>query len=80
MLPRFSVSFDCLLAAFACEQDLEIFHPDKKEQAFVNSEMEDGHDVCMRSRKGCGAISGLVVKLAKSLYGLKQAGASGMRN
>ena len=70
--PTVAVSCVRLLAAFACEQDLEIFHLDI-EQAFVNSEMEDGHDVYMRLPKGCGAMSGMVVKLAKSLYGLKQA-------
>ena len=61
-----------LLAAVVCEQNLEIFHLDT-ERAFVNSEMGNGHDVYMGLPKGCESMRGLVVKLAKSLYGLKQA-------
>ena len=61
-----------MLAAFECEQDLEIFHSDI-EQAFVNSKLEDGLDVYMKLPKGCGLMSGMIVKLAKILHGLKQA-------
>ena len=43
------------------------------EQAFVNSPLEDGIDVCMRLMKICGMVSGLVVELAESLCGLTQA-------
>ena len=70
--PTVTASCVKMLAAFACEQDLEIFHSDI-EQAFVNSKLEDGLDVYMKLPKGCGLMSGMIVKLAKSLYGLKQA-------
>ena len=70
--PTVAVSCVRLLAAFACEQDLEIYHLDI-EQAFVNSKLEDGLDVYMKLPRGCGEMSGMIVKLAKSLYGLKQA-------
>ena len=70
--PTVAVSCVRLLAAFACEQELEIYHLDI-EQAFVNSRLEDGIDVYTRLPKGCGMMFGLVVKLAKSLHGLKQA-------
>ena len=41
------------------------------EQAFVQSELSE--DVYMRLPKRCGSMSGKVVKLCRSLYGLKQA-------
>ena len=62
-----------LLAAVAVENDLDLFHFDA-EQAFVQSKLSE--DIYMRLPEGCGADSGKVVKLAKSLYGLKQASRS----
>ncbi|CAB1097173.1 unnamed protein product [Ectocarpus sp. CCAP 1310/34] len=59
-----------LLAAMACEQNLSLRHFDIK-QAFVQSDL--GEDVFMRLPEGCGRLSGMIVKLNKSLYGLKQA-------
>ena len=40
-------------------------------QAFVQSDLEE--DVYLRLPKGCGDLSGKVVRLNKRLYGLKQA-------
>ncbi|CAB1112668.1 unnamed protein product [Ectocarpus sp. CCAP 1310/34] len=59
-----------MLAALACELNLDLCHFDI-EQAFVRSELEE--DVYMRLPQGCGALSGMIVKLGKSLYGLRQA-------
>ena len=41
------------------------------EQAFVQSELD--HEVFTKFPPGCGSMSGKVVRLNKSLYGLKQA-------
>ena len=41
------------------------------DQAFVQSDLEE--DVYLRLPKGCGDLSGKVVRLNKRLYGLKQA-------
>lgn len=65
-----SVASIRLLAAIACELELDLCHFDA-EQAFVQSELSE--DVYMRLPKGCGSMSGKVVKLCRSLYGLKQA-------
>ena len=59
-----------LLAAIACELDLDLSHFDA-EQAFVQSELDE--DVYVHLPKGCGSMSGKVVRLRKNLYGLKQA-------
>ncbi|CAB1098397.1 unnamed protein product [Ectocarpus sp. CCAP 1310/34] len=59
-----------MLAALACELNLDLCHFDI-EQAFVRSELEE--DVYMRLPQGCGAPSGMIVKLGKGLYGLRQA-------
>ena len=59
-----------LLSANACECDLDLCHFDL-DQAFVQSDLEE--DVFLRLPKGCGDLSGKVVRLNKSLYGLKQA-------
>ena len=59
-----------LLAALACEHDLELCHFDI-DQAFVKADLAE--DVHMRLPEGCGSLSGKVVKLSKSLYGLRQA-------
>ena len=60
----------CLLSVIACECGLNPchFHVD---QAFVQSDLEE--DVFLRLPKGCGDLSGKVVRLNKSLYVLKQA-------
>ena len=62
-----------LLAAIACELDLDLCHFDA-EQAFVQSELDE--EVYLRLPKGCGSMSGKVARLRKSLYGLKQASRS----
>ena len=59
-----------LLVALACRYNLELLHWDI-EQAFVQSELD--HEVFMKLPPGCGSMSGKVVRLNKSLYGLKQA-------
>ena len=59
-----------LLTAIACEMGLDLCHLDA-ERAFVQSELDE--DLYIRFPKGCGALSGKVVKLGRSLYGLKQA-------
>ena len=62
-----------LLGAIACELDLDLCHFDA-EQAFVQSNLDE--DVFMRLPRGCGEMSGKVVRLNRSLYGLKQASRS----
>ena len=59
-----------MVCALACEHDLELCHFDI-DQAFVRADLAE--DVYMRLPEGCGSLSGKVVKLSKSLYGLKQA-------
>ena len=68
--PTVAVSSVRLLVAVACENDLSIRHFDV-EQAFVQSELDE--DVFMKLPEGCGRLSGKIVKLGKSLYGLRQA-------
>ena len=67
-----TVSSSCvrLLSAIACECDLDSCHFDVG-QAFVQSDLEE--DVFLRLPKGCSDLSGKVVRLNKSLFGLKQA-------
>ena len=67
-----TVSSSCvrLLSAMACECGLDRCHFDE-DQAFVQSDLEE--DVFLRLPKGCGDLSGKVVRLNQSLYGLKQA-------
>ena len=67
-----TVSSSCvrLLNAIACECDLDLCHFDV-DQAFVQFDLEE--DVFLRLPKGCGDLSGKVVRLNKSLYELKQA-------
>ena len=67
-----TVSSSCvrLLSAIACECDLDLCHFDV-DQAFVQSDLEE--DVFLRLPKGCGDLSGKVVRLKKTLNGLKQA-------
>ena len=59
-----------LLSAIACECDLDLCHFDV-DQAFVQSDLEE--DFFLRLPKGCGDLSGKVVRLNNSSYGLKQA-------
>ena len=59
-----------LLAALACELYLDLCHFDA-EQAFVQSDLDKV--VYIRLPPGYGALFGKVVRLRRSLYGLKQA-------
>ena len=59
-----------LLAALACELDLELCHFDI-DQALVKADLAE--DVYMRFPEGCGSLSGKDVKRSKSPYGLRQA-------
>ena len=61
------------MASIACELDLDLCHFDA-EQAFVQSDLKE--NVFMRLPQGCGDLSGKVVRLNRSLYGLKQASRS----
>ena len=62
-----------LLSAIACELDLDVCHFDV-EQAFVQSKLDE--DVLLRLPKGCGRLSGKIVRPKKRFYGLKQASRS----
>ncbi|CAB1115735.1 unnamed protein product [Ectocarpus sp. CCAP 1310/34] len=58
-----------MLAALACELNHDLYHFDI-EQAIEHSEL--GEDVYMRLPQGCGALSGMIVKLGKSLLTISQ--------
>ena len=58
-----------LLSAIVCELNSDLCHFDA-EQAFVRSTLDE--DVYLRLPQGCGNLSGKVVKLGRSLNGLKQ--------
>ena len=58
------------MAALACELNLDLCHFDI-EQALLQSDLEE--DVYMRLPQGRGRLSGKMVRLNKSLYGLNQA-------
>ena len=60
-----------LLLALAAHFDLEVKQLDF-DTAFLNATLS--HTVYMKLPPGCGAPPGTVVRLVKSLYGLKQAG------
>ena len=62
-----------LLSAIAFELDLDVCHFDV-EQAFAESKLDE--DVFLRLLRGCGRLSCKIVRLNKSLYGLKQASRS----
>ena len=64
-----SVASIRLLAAIACEFGWDLCHFDA-EQAFVQSKLDEL--VFIGLPPGCGEISGKVVKLGRSLYGLRQ--------
>ena len=68
--PTVAVSSVCLLTAMACELDLDLCHFDV-EQASIQSILEE--NVFMRLPQGCGRLSWKLVRLNRSLYGLKQA-------
>ena len=68
--PLFRVPVAFIECAIACELDLYVCHFDV-EQAFVQSKLDE--DVFLRLPRGFGRLSGKVVRLKKSLYGLKQA-------
>ena len=68
--PTVAVSCVRLLAALACKHNLDLHHHDI-EQAFIRSDLDE--DVFMRLPQSNGRFSGMLVKLNKSLYGLKQA-------
>ena len=71
--PTVSSSCVLLLSAIACKPDLDVCHFDV-ERAFVQSKLDE--DVFLRLPKECGSPSGTIVRLNKSLYGLKQAARS----
>ena len=60
-----------MIAVIANEKGLPVFHLDVL-QAFVQAPLKE--EIFMRLPQGCGDLSGKVVKLLKSQYGLKQAG------
>ena len=60
-----------ILAAVANEQDLKIFNLDVA-QAFVRAKLDA--EIYMKLPDGCGDMSGKIVRLNRSLYGLKQGG------
>ena len=61
-VPTVSSSCVRLLSAIACECDLDLCHLDV-DRAFVQSDLEE--DVFLRLPKGCGDLSGKVVRLNK---------------
>ena len=67
-----TVSSSCvrLLSALTCECHLDLCHSDL-DRAFVQSRLDD--NVFLRFPKGCGKMSGKVMRPNKSSYGLKQA-------
>ena len=68
--PTASSASNRLLASLACLLDLDLRHFDV-EQAFVQSDLDA--EIYLRLPPGCGSMSGKVVRLNKSVYGLKQA-------
>ena len=60
-----------ILAAVANEHGLKIFHLDVA-QAFVRAKLDA--EIYMKLPGGCGDMSGKIVRLNRSLYGLKQSG------
>ena len=59
------------VVAVAVERDWELRQLDVK-QAFIQTDLD--YDVSMKLSDGCGDKSGEIVKLKKTVYGLKQAG------
>ena len=60
-----------MLAALACELDLDLLCHFDAEQAFVQSDLDEV--VYISLPPSCGALSGKVERLRRSLYGLNQA-------
>ena len=60
-----------LLVAIAVKNDWELRRLDAK-QAFIQADLD--FNIFMKLPDGCGDKNGKVVKLNKSVYGLKQAG------
>ena len=60
-----------ILAAVANAQGLKIFHLNVA-QAFVRAKLDA--EIYMKLPDGCGDMSGRIVRLNRSLYGLKQSG------
>src|SRR5689334_412077 len=58
------------LLAYATEHQLPIHQMDV-ETAFLNAELKE--DIFMRLPEGCGRDSGKIVRLNRTIYGLKQA-------
>ena len=67
--PTVATSSMRLFATSANDYDFELCHFDV-DQAFVRADLKK--DVFMRLPEGCGELSGKIVKLNKSLYGLRQ--------
>ena len=59
-----------LAITYACQKDVGLLHFDV-DQAFVRSKLDE--EVWFRLPDGCGDLTGRVVRLNMSLYGLKQA-------
>ena len=66
-----SMSSIKLVMAAAVQEDWPLYHLDVT-QAFVQAKMDT--DVFMQMPEGCKEMTGRVVKLEKSVYGIKQAG------
>ena len=69
--PTPSSASGIILAAVANEHDLKISHFDVA-QAFVRSKLDA--EICMKLPGGCGDMSGKIVLLNRSLYGLTHSG------
>ena len=66
-----TIDFFKSIRSYCCKNDWELRQLDIK-QAFIQAELD--FNVFMKLPDGCGDKSGEVVKLNKSVYGLKQAG------
>ena len=74
--PTASTTSNRLVAAMTCKLDGDLGHLDI-DQALFQSELDI--EICLRLPPGCGRLSGKVVRLNKSLYGLRQIGCSRYR-
>ena len=71
-----STTSNRLVAAMACKLDWDLRHLDI-DQVFIQSELDT--EIFLILPPGCGRLSGKVVRLNKSLYGLRQIGCSRYR-
>ena len=71
--PTASTTSNRLIAAMACKLDWDLRHCDI-DQAFIQAELDT--EIFWRLPRGCGEMSGKVLLLNISLYGLKQSGRS----